>query len=434
MSLFEQRAVESEEAVADNVSAARQHLRRNTLLTLGEIISFSIGFTFFDAGTVLVGFVTALTASPVLLGLLPTIAQFGFGLPQLLVARYLAHRPRKLPFLIVASLLRNLPLFVLAAVTWSRPSPSVLLITFFICYALFSIWMGAESVAWIDIFAKIAPEDQRGQISALGRTIGTIGSVAAGFLVARILANAAHFPQNYAVLFLLTALLLTVAFLSFAFVREPVDLPATPAVNPRGAPDDRSVLAQGRQIWQHDDHFRLLIWARVLAVAHLVAVPFYLRFARDVVQIDEATIGSFVSALMIGQLLASGLWGWISARAGVRMVVTVSLVIATVLPLYVLITPALPPQAFLLVYVGTGMVLASELIGWMNLTLEVAPAARRPLYISLQATLLLPANLLPLFGGVALEFLPYPIFFGLIAVLLFCSWLCVLRLGRLRAA
>ena len=415
-------------APAPHDDEPRGHLRRNTALTLGEIVSFSIGAAFFDASTVLVGFVATLTASTVLLGLVPTIFQVGIGLPQLAVARFLANRPRKIPFLIAASLFRGAPVFILAAFAWARPEPTTLLFAFFICYALFSLGVGAESVAWIDIFAKIAPPERRGQISAIGRTAGNLCSLAAGFLVARILASQDRFPRNYALLFLAAAIMLTIAFAVFAFVREPIDPEPHPAESPRGAPDDRAILAQGRQVWRHDRRFRVVLWARVLYVSHLVAIPFYLRFARDMVGIDDATIGSFVSASMFGQLIANGLWGWVSGRFGVRRVVQGAMAIAALIPLYVLLTPTLPHGAFLLVYVAIGMVVASEFIGWMNLLLEIAPAPRRPLYISLQGTLLLPANLLPLFGGVALNVLPYRIFFPIIAIALalgcaLVSWL-----------
>jgi MFS family permease len=406
-----------------------RYLRRNVLLTLGEIVAFGIGAAFFDAGTVLIAFVATLTASTALLGLVPTVSQMGMGLPQLAAARFLARRPRKVPFLIAASLFRNIPVFILAAATWTRPDPGLLLAVFFVCYALFSLGVGLESVAWIDIFATITPPERRGQVSAIGRTAGNICSLAAGFVVARILATEGQFPRNYALLFLAAAVMLTIAFAVFAFVHEPVGAGDVPA-DPRGAPDDRSILAQGRYIWREDGAFRRLVAARVLYIAHLVAIPFYLRFAREVVGVGDGAVGTFVSASMFGQLLAAGLWGWLSARFGNRLVVQCSLLLAALLPLYVLLTPQLPAAAFILVYVVSGAVLAGEFIGWMNLLLGLAPAAQRPLYISVQGTLLLPANLLPLFGGVALSVIPYGLFFPLIALALAVSFLIVGRIGR----
>ncbi len=99
-----------------------------------------------------------------------------------------------------------------------------------------------------------------------------------------------------------------------------------------------------------------------------------------------------------------------------------------------LLTPHLSPAAFILVYVVSGAVLTGEFIGWMNLLLGIAPAAQRPLYISLQGTLLLPANLLPLFGGVALSVIPYGLFFPIIAVALAAGFLLVGRIGHGSAA
>lgn len=405
---------------------ARRHLRRNLALTVAEIVCFAIGMAFFDASTVLASFVATLTGSAILLGLLPTIFQIGFGLPQLAAARFLAHRSRKLPYIVWTAAFRNLPLFVLVAVAWAGPRPAVLLATFFVCYGLFAIGIGLESVAWLDVFAKVCPQDRRGKVFATGRTIGNLLAFGAGFAVARILAAEGTFPRNYALLFLAAALALTAAMTVFGLIVEPIEppAPASPGAVSQTPPDDRAVLVQGRRVWRDDAAFRRLTLARVAYVAHLVATPFYLRFARDRLGIGEAEVGLFVSAMMAGQIAGNLAWGWLSARAGHRRVVQGALALAVALPLYVLLTPSLPPGAFLVVYVAIGAIVAGEAIGWMNLLLDVAPTARRPLYISLHGTLLLPANLLPLLGGALLTVVPYGAFFPLIALVLVGSlWL-----------
>jgi MFS family permease len=415
---------------------ARRYLRRNLALTVGEIICFALGMAFFDSSTVLASFVATLTGSAILLGLMPTIFQIGVGLPQLAAARFLAHRQRKLPYIIWASFFRNLPLFLLVGITWISQNPTVLLVTFFVCYGLFAIGIGAESVAWLDVFAKICPQDLRGKVFAVGRTIGNLVSIGGGFLVARILASEGNFPRNYGLLFLATALLMSAAMVVFGSIKEPVEppTPVPPSAISQTPPDDRAVLVQGRRVWRDDAPFRRLTLARIAYVAHLVATPFYLRFARDRLGIDDAAVGLFVSAMMVGQIVGNLAWGWLSARIGNRRVVQASLLIAIALPLYVLLTPFLPQGAFLLVYVAIGAILAGEMIGWMNMLLDVSPTARRPLYISLHSTLLLPANLLPLFGGVVLTVVPYGLFFPLIALALLGSLWLVSQTGRPRAA
>lgn len=407
-------------------AAPPAHFRRNIALTIGEIVCFSLAMAFIDSSAVLPGFVTALTGSTVLLGLLPTVFQLGLGLPQLAAASFLSHRRRKMPFLIVASTVRNAPLFILAAVTWGRPEPAVLLGTFFACYALFAFGMGMESVAWLDIFAKICPADRRGQVFALARTGAGILAFGAGFFVSRILAAEGQGSRNYAALFLTAGLLLTAALLVFAFVREPIEAP--PALPPA---DERAIHRRGRRVWREDGNFRRYVLARFLYGAHLVGIPFYLRFARDVIGIEEATIGRFISASVAGGLVANLLWGAVSRRFGNRWVARSVLGLAALLPLFVLLTPRLPQGAYLVVYVAIGAILAGEIIGWMNLLLGLTPPAERPLYISLQSTLLLPANLLPLLGGLALRVVPYAIFFPAITIVLATGcWL----VGRIREA
>ena len=43
----------------------RRHFRRNVALTLGEAVCFGLGMAFFDSGTVIPGFITALTGSAI---------------------------------------------------------------------------------------------------------------------------------------------------------------------------------------------------------------------------------------------------------------------------------------------------------------------------------------------------------------------------------
>ena len=304
--------------------------------------------------------------------------------------------------------------------------------TFYLCYGLFALGIGAESVAWLDVFAKVCPQDQRGRVLAIGRTIGNLLSFGAGFLVARMLSAEGQFPRNYALVFLATAIFMTAAMAVFGAIKEPIEPPAPvpPSAIPQVPPDDRAVLVQGRRVWRDDAAFRHLTLARIAYVAHLVATPFYLRFAKDRLGIDDGAVGLFVSAMMIGQIAGNLAWGWLSARVGSRRVVQGALLLALLLPLYVLATPLLPQGAFLLVYVAIGAVMAGEMLGWMNLLLDVTPAARRPLYISLHNTLLLPANLLPLFGGVILTLVPYGIFFPLIALALLGSLWLISQTGR----
>jgi len=116
-----------------------RHFRRNVALVIAETVCFSLGIAFFDSGTIIPGFITSLTGSAVLLGLAPTLFQLGAGLPQLAAAGFVARRPRKMPFLVGASVARNLPFFALAAVAWSRPAPGALLTLFFLCYLAFAL-------------------------------------------------------------------------------------------------------------------------------------------------------------------------------------------------------------------------------------------------------------------------------------------------------
>lgn len=411
-------------SVASEIGGSERRSRRNTILVIAEVVSFSLAMAFFDSASVIPGFITALTGSTILLGLAPTVFQLGLGLPQLAAAAYLHARPRKMPFLIGASIFRNIPFFVLAGVAWLRPSPTVLLGTFFVCYLAFALGMGLESVAWMDIFAKVFTDRDRIRVLAVARTVAGPLAIGAGLAIARILGAPGRFPRDFAVLFFVAGCFMTVAMLAFSGVREPVEAPELPSE------EARNVFVRGGDAWRDDPNFRRFVAARVAFSATFVAIPFFFRFARDVIGVEEAAIGYFIAASTVGQIAANLLWGYVGARFGSKRVVQAILVLGIALPCYVLLTPYLPQGAYLVVYVVTGVILAGDMLGWMNLLLAIAPAASRPLYVSLQGIVLIPANLLPLAAGAALRFVPYSVFFTAIALSFVLSLWLVARVQQ----
>lgn len=68
-----------------------------------DSIFFGIGMAFASPTTVLPSFVSQLTDSPPLVGLVLTIQTGAWLLPQLIAANYLADKARKKPYLSVAS-------------------------------------------------------------------------------------------------------------------------------------------------------------------------------------------------------------------------------------------------------------------------------------------------------------------------------------------
>ncbi|GAF92708.1 unnamed protein product, partial [marine sediment metagenome] len=76
-------------------SPSTQHVRRNALAFIGESTWFGLGLVFASTTTLLPEFVSRLTGSAVLVGLIISLTEGAWRAPQLLFANRLANKSRK---------------------------------------------------------------------------------------------------------------------------------------------------------------------------------------------------------------------------------------------------------------------------------------------------------------------------------------------------
>jgi hypothetical protein len=97
---------------------ARKHLRRNFILGVLNGAEWQLSEVLIDASLVLTWFVSLLTNSNFIIGLIGPIRNGGWFLPQLLVSGYLLRQKRKLPLYRKVGIVRSAALGLLAASTF----------------------------------------------------------------------------------------------------------------------------------------------------------------------------------------------------------------------------------------------------------------------------------------------------------------------------
>ena len=196
--------------------------RRNFLSALWHGAFLALGIALTQPTTVISAFVADLTGSTVWVGGLSTVLTAAGALPQLIVARWIEPRPRKMPYLMVAIYLRVVSWGMLAGLTYAiGPShPQLLAWVLVGLLALFYAGGGLGGVPYTDIIGKIIPPERRGAFFGGKQALAGPLSVGAALLARQILATTAN-PANYALLFGLAAFSLLVASLGFWVIREP---------------------------------------------------------------------------------------------------------------------------------------------------------------------------------------------------------------------
>lgn len=392
----------------------------NSLIADGSF--FSIGVAFLESNTIFPALISQLTTNSVLIGLMSTIRNAGYLLPQLAVAGYAERLPLKKPLLRINGIISRLSVLAMAAIALfvADVNPSLALVGLIAANALFALTDGIGGVPWIDMTAKTIPSNRRGRLFGVMQFVGGIGAFFAGFLIRQVLASESlPFPRNYALLLFLGFVFLCFSFAGTMMVRE------EPGVTRQGS-TFRSYLRRLPAAWQNNRLFQRMMFTRMLYAFLYLSLPFYIIYGRQVLGFVESTIGFFISAQMAGSISAGLAWGYLGDRFGNRTVIRGVGVAAALTPAFALLASAMhrSPLAsltiipYLMLFFTIGGTLSGMWMGFTNYLLELVDDVDRPTYIGMMNTLTAPFTFLPLLGGLLIQSLSHEVLFATTLVFL----------------
>ena len=409
--------------------------RRNFFLGVFNGAAFIFAETLVSADLVLTNFLSKLTTSNFLIGLVVPLRDAGWFLPQLFVSSYLQYRDRVLPIYRVMSMVRSVVWLGMALAIWLVPNPVLLLLVFYALYAINSLASGVSGLSFMDVVAKTIPSRQRGTFFASRLFFGSLLGLAASGVVDAALGGTLGLPYlaAIAVLFFVSWIFASAGLFAFGLIREP-----------RGEiRDEPSTLGQhmrrAARLPRANRNFRLLLIGRSLLILSLVAAPFYGLFATRELGADDRIIGVFLAARTIAYLVANPVWARLSNRRGNRLVVLIALVFGVLMPIVALtIEPVLGgagvPQAqwvtfYVPVFVLWGVFESGVGIGGINLLLDIAPPRDRAIYIGLTNSVLGVVLMSTSLGGVLADLVGLS---GVFVVALLCYAGSLIAISRMR--
>lgn len=412
------------------------HFRWNVAWFTVDYILFGIGMAFLNQSTVLPSFVSLLTSSATLVGLVATIQSGAWLLPQLFAASLVAGRPRKRPLMLRAAMVGRPAYLILAALTLAlgAEQPALLLATLYLSMAVFGICDGLTSVPWFDILGKTIPPDVRGRLLGVGQIAAGLLGVLIGGLVAVILGESGlPFPKNYAVLFGIAGIVYVIDFFVLAMIREP-DGPTNEAAR---SPSQffRLLVPTLRR----DRALRRAVITRLFYGTSVLIFPFYIIFARRELGFGAEQVGFFLSAQVSGGVIGGLLFGQLSDHRGTRAAIRVAVALAAVSPVFALLThytrDSLGPALLYvtaITFVGIGLSFSAYLLAFMNHVLEVARDEDRSTYAGLFNTINGGLLVVPTLAGLFLEATSFPVLFGAALLFLVLAGVASVGLGEPR--
>ena len=394
--------------------------KHNFFAFLWHGIFLYVANSFTQITTVQASLIFILTGSSFLSGLLFSANRIGSIMPQLLFVSWVEKSHTKKPFLIAAVLIRGAALLAMAAVLYFavdvKSNSSIFLI--FLIMLVFFFAGGMGDISYFAVFSKTIDPKKRGKNFGYRFFFGGILGLGAGYLTKQILSGEISFPGNYALLYLLSGVALFVAYAGFSSVKE----------MPDSGKITQSIWYNHFKIMKDNHNFLRFIFVEILLSSIMILLPLYVIYAKQELNLSLSLIGLFVSAQIVGEIVAGPLWGKLGDRLNFRLVLVIIGFLSAITPILALYLPTINPYLFVAVFFFIGMTFKGLSIGISNYLLEIAPKESVPSFVAVKNIMQLPTILYPLMGGILVNYISYSTLFIIVSVILAAGTLLASRL------
>jgi MFS family permease len=402
------------------------HLRRNFIAFGSDTIFFGIGLAgFLNTNVILPAFTARLGGSTIIVGLVLTLINLAWTLPQFVAGNIVGRFKKKKPIVLATALSGRMfiPAFALL-LSLTRGEPPILIFVA-LCLALM-IFLGGDgfaTIGWLDMLGRAFPSHKRGSYIAIWQAISSLGILGVALLVGVILGEGGpRFPENYVILFGLASILFLMSALGTVSIFEPPVL--EDAAQTAHIPW-RDLGPHLLQIWRSDVRLRRLAEARVIFSFAMMAFPFFVLFATQKLGLPDEMLGSFIVAQTVGTMIGGLALGRVADRFGPHRAVQIGAVIIATTPILGLAmstSTGWPISSlaaiYTWIYICSGLANNILFLGFGNYLLDISPAPQRTIYIGAFNAINSIGVLAPLIAGWLLASTSYTLLF--VVTLGFC--------------
>lgn len=366
--------------------------RWNFIVDSIDFALFSLGMTFGSILTLFPLFAKNLGAGNIEIGLIPAIANLGWGIPAILGAKVSEKSRKKLNVVLKFTLGERLPYLFMALISFFVVpySPKLALYLSLLMLGIATFSMGFLGPPWMSLIEKVIHPARRGSYFAMGNGLGALMGVGGASLARYFLSNYS-FPKNFGYSFLCAGITLLLSFIFLALTREEPD---------EDIKDDVrfSEYIKGINLVLKDGNFRNYIISRILGALAGSYTSFIVVFALKKFSIPDKIVADFTGILLVSQGISSFFFGSMGDRWGHK----IALIIGRTLSIFSLLLLLLGNSSLFvyIVFILIGMINSSFMVGDLAITLDLAPKNRKELYVGVLNLLIAPFSFLsPLIAG-----------------------------------
>ena len=369
-----------------------KHIKRNFFANILDAGFWFFGDSFVAAYTILPVFMSTLTDSPILIGMIPALEGAGWFLPQLFLAKHLESKNRRLPLVLKLGIFDRVPYLFLAlgAYLVLKLDQKVAIVLFLLFYGIKVFSSGLVALPWQELIATVIPVSHRGRYWGfsliLGKLLGMFGAIIAGLMLAKI-----TYPLNYAYMFLVGFICVAISYIFLSLNIEP-------EINRQTFAKNINVWRRIKVILDANKNFAVFLVNRGFVFLSFMGLGFVTVYGIEKFHLPISYSAIFTAVMLIAEIVGFGIWGTIGDKDGYKRVIEVCnlfLIVGLVALLFV--------DSIWGLYIVFGIISfahSGEFIADQNIAMEFGKEADRPTYIGMSKTLIGPFLLVaPIIGG-----------------------------------
>ncbi|MBC8506898.1 MAG: MFS transporter [Anaerolineales bacterium] len=381
-----------------------KHFKRNFFANMLDAGFWFLGDSFAAAYTIMPVFMSTLTDSPILIGMIPALEGAGWFLPQLFLAKHIEGKNRRLPMVLTMGIFDRLPFLLLAIGTFFilKIDSKAAIIIFLLIYGIKVFSGGLVALPWQELIATVIPLSHRGRYWGLalilGKLLGVVGAIITGLMLSNI-----AYPTNYAFMFLagFVCVLISLIFLS---------LTIEPEIKRQSSTNTTTVWGRIIEIFRADRNFAIYLVNRGVVFLSFMGLGFVTVYGLQKFNLPISYSAIFTGVMLTSEIVGYGIWGTIGDKDGYKRVIefcNLFLILGLLILLFVKSIWGLFIAFAIISFAHSGEYIADQ-----NIAMEFGEEGERPTYIGMSKTLTGPILLIaPIIAGGLIKLWGYPIMF-----------------------
>ncbi|MCK5224490.1 MFS transporter, partial [Candidatus Calescamantes bacterium] len=315
-------------------------------------------------------------------------------------AKYLEGINQRLPFVRKLGIFERLPFLLLAIGAFLIPGldQKVALILILIIYTIKVFSSGLVALPWQELMATVIPVSHRGRywgISLIvGKLIGLVGAFITGLILARI-----AYPNNYAIMFLIGFIAVSISFLFLSLNVEPV-------IERQSSQVDPGIWSRIKKTLGKDKNFGIYLINRGFTFMSSMGMVFITVYGIQKFNLPISQSATFTAVMLISEIFGAGIWGNLGDKDGYKRVIEICNFFSIVGLFSLLFVNTL--WGLFIVFGILSFAHSGEYLSDQNFAMEFGSEKDRPTYIGMSKTLTGPFFLVaPIVGGSIIQLWGY---------------------------